>query len=628
MRFRLLAIILLASLCVLALPAGAYAEAPPATPRQIYANGAETGQPAFDLVPQVGASASWGPITNVKRSGLRSLWVAGTAPTKFPVYPSGTIGSAYLHLTDLSDYYNAVLSYWYLSPSRGAADADSFVFYYQTNPGTKHARFYVANAATWTQKSYDLSALANGQLSRTDLDVQFRFQDSEEGGGLAVGNGQGPAIDDFSVSAWKYGPVRSVAAGQSGNDFRVTWARPYDALNSTTPEPRSIAYRVWRSPAGKNTWTEVSPVGRLSDSTLAFADPISEEGVSFEYLVQAWDPGTGLDYGKGTKSGSVSAPVGNPVVTMGLPPMDFDLASGPVAISGMASDSGSGVKIVQLRFKRANGTCWNGAGWVATDTWLPVDAHDSDWATWSASWTPDAPVLASGEVVAVTARVTDRSNRTASVTSYSAGSISPAAMTITRSTSVTSYGGSARISGVLTSKDAAVSGAPVELQYYSGGWKRKESKSTATDGKVYFDVKPYNKTSYRLSFVKSGYQSVVTSSLSVTPRVSLTKPSRPSSARKNRTFYVYGYVKPKHPARSTYSTASPVRVRAYRYSSGKWVYKKTFYAKISTVSSTTSKYVVAAKLPYTGSWKLRAVAPTDSLHYETWSAYTTSFKVK
>jgi len=104
--------------------------------------------------------------------------------------------------------------------------------------------------------------------------------------------------------------------------------------------------------------------------------------------------------------------------------------------------------------------------------------------------------------------------------------------------------------------------------------------------------------------------------------VSLTTPKRPSSAKKNRSFTTYGFLKPAH---AKYSV--PVKVKAYRYERGKWVCRRTFSAKAYDYHGYT-KYVAKVKLPYTGKWKLRANAPSDAQHYSTWTAYTKYFRVR
>ena len=158
--------------------------------------------------------------------------------------------------------------------------------------------------------------------------MQFSFVDVVEGPGQDVGNPIGPLVDDVLVTGWKYGPVRSMAASKVGTDFRVTWARPYNSLNETVGDTRTLSYRVWRSPAGADTWTELT-TSRLGDGVTSYDDPILIEGQPFEYLVQAWDPGAGTGYGAPVKSGSVSVPAADPILTLSAPTTGFTVGTGP-----------------------------------------------------------------------------------------------------------------------------------------------------------------------------------------------------------------------------------------------------------------------------------------------------------
>ena len=206
-----------------------------------------------------------------------------------------------------------------------------------------------------------------------------------------------------------------------GTNFRTTWQRPHNSLNETVGDTRTLSYRVWRSPAGAETWTELT-TSRLGDSATSYDDPILIEGQPFEYLVQAWDPGTGTGYGEWRKSGSVSVPAADPVLTLAAPATGFTVGTGPVSVSGTASDTGSGVDSVDIRVRRADGLCWNGVSWTSVDTWLPVGTHAPDWSTWSHIWTPDDLTAASPQPITISARATDRSGRVSSRSAQSAWS--------------------------------------------------------------------------------------------------------------------------------------------------------------------------------------------------------------
>ena len=100
----------------------------------------------------------------------------------------------------------------------------------------------------------------------------------------------------------------------------------------------------------------------------------------------------------------------------------------------------------------------------------------------------------------------------------------------------------------------------------------------------------------------------------VLPRVYLPKPYAKSPQTYGRSYTLRGSLKPQHAAGST------VRIKAYRYSSGKYRYKKTYYAKAYNYDG-YSKYSIKIKLPRTGKWRLKAYHPADSLNAETSSAY-------
>jgi hypothetical protein len=74
-------------------------------------------------------------------------------------------------------------------------------------------------------------------------------------------------------------------------------------------------------------------------------------------------------------------------------------------------------------------------------------------------------------------------------------------------------------------------------------------------------------------------------------------------------------LKPRHKA-----TTYPVKIYAYRYEGGKYVYKKVYKAKASNYSSYT-KYRASIKLPSKGKWRLRTLHAADSLNAKTYSSW-------
>ncbi len=186
------------------------------------------------------------------------------------------------------------------------------------------------------------------------------------------------------------------------------------------------------------------------------------------------------------------------------------------------------------------------------------------------------------------------------------------------------YGASATAAGTLVLEGIPLEGVGVQLQYYSGGWKTLDTKLTDAAGKVVFSAKPINKskTSFRLQFAGTGFDTKTGAAVVVTPRPYVGAPWKSTTARKNKSFTVRGTLNPRHTAGS-----SPVKLRFYRWNGKKYVYKKSYTAKAYNYS-TYSRYKASVKLPSSGTWRMRAYAPADSLHAASaWSSYT-KFKVK
>ncbi len=102
-----------------------------------------------------------------------------------------------------------------------------------------------------------------------------------------------------------------------------------------------------------------------------------------------------------------------PDVAMTSPSKDFSLIDGKVAIAGTSADEAGSVETVQVRIRRASdGKLWNGSAWQIVNepseaAWLPVTTADG-YRTWTASWTPDAELLAAPSAVFIWARAVDQ----------------------------------------------------------------------------------------------------------------------------------------------------------------------------------------------------------------------------
>ncbi len=153
------------------------------------------------------------------------------------------------------------------------------------------------------------------------------------------------------------------------------------------------------------------------------------------------------------------------------------------------------------------------------------------------------------------------------------------ATTLTFSAPSTCDYGSAKVSGVLKNGGGAVLvGLPVKIEYSYDNFAHvagSKTVSTVTGGKYSWTFAPTKKTYYRAQY-KGDATRLASNRITraVLPKVSLTKPSAKSTQSFGKSYTFRGYLKPKHSAGT-----KPVRIKAYRYSGGKYRYKKTYYAK-------------------------------------------------
>jgi len=370
----------------------------------------------YDTAPNDG-NAYWGRSNGRVHTGSYGLWNAGARPaglpSAWPAYTPNSGGVVGFDLPQLADYYESSVNYWFIQPSMGAAEynraASGFGVLYSTGGVTGAREYGFPWTGVWLSRTHDTG------VSRKAGNVQFQFYDDSSDNEV----GEGPSIDDVKISGWKYGPVRNVTAGVAGSKVNLAWARPWSSTELATPEGRAISYRVFWAPDGTANWSE-SAVSRLGNSVTATAVPVPAEGQSVRFAVQAYDPAGDTGYGRHAEK-VVAIPAVPPAASMSAPLAGFALTNAPVLIAGSSSDVGTGVSNVRVRIRRAGGLCWNGAGWVAADTWLLATSANS-WATWSYSWTPDLATLAAGEIVTVSARATDGSGYNATTAGVSSAS--------------------------------------------------------------------------------------------------------------------------------------------------------------------------------------------------------------
>jgi len=181
------------------------------------------------------------------------------------------------------------------------------------------------------------------------------------------------------------------------------------------------------------------------------------------------------------------------------------------------------------------------------------------------------------------------------------------------------YGSTFAISGTLSvaGSGLGVPEVPVVLRSSADGltWTASGPISpTSAGGSFLFAVRPTTKTYYRVDFAGDAtHQGSVSGSVYVTSRVYLTAPVAPARISRLHYYTIYGYLKPRHPARSY-----PVRIYRWRYVGGKWRGYGYVSARASDHFSYT-KYSRSMRLPYAGRWRLRAYH-ADAGHAATWSS--------
>lgn len=353
---------------------------PMLAPAQIFSEGFEGAAPArltLDWILSTGypTSAYWGPITQQKHSGTRGLWCAGTSIAAITPpdpwvffggrYPDYTAGLATFDLPELSGYYSATLDFWYRIPSLGSEDGSSFnVKWSATGSGDywNNSKAWPVSAS-WAHAVMDMTApTPAGQsrpvsLSRTTGKVEFQFMDNAGNPGESPTTGEGPTIDDVTVSGYKYGPVRDLAVSFADSAAHLTWSVP---VRSTAPaaadEERPLAYRVYRELDGSNVWTELTTT-RIPGTSFYDLDTSVPAG-TYRYVVQSWDTGSGTGYGQVSMSGDTATQF---------------LVGPPHSLSYMAAAHGS------IDGSSAQVVDFGGSGTAVTA--VPVDGYH--FLTWS-----------------------------------------------------------------------------------------------------------------------------------------------------------------------------------------------------------------------------------------------------
>lgn len=302
--------------CLFALPLVAGALPASSVPATVAATGFEPSDVSMHAVVPFDSqqTAVWGKVVGQGLGGGTALWCAGDlagggSSSFWPFYPSKSFSWVYLDVPAADTYFSLQPSLWYRMPS---VDADDL---FQAAVGSAGESSYDVDppvSADWTRLDLDASG-----RSRLPLRMQMNFADKAT---PAVPTWVGPLIDDILVTGYTYGPVRALSATGPAGAVQLAWQTPYRSLTETVAEERPLSYRVWRSIAGADAFSELS-AARIGVQSIV--DTTAAEGTTYDYFVQAWDTGTGARYGEPVQLRhtvpSPGAPVVAPTVQISVP---------------------------------------------------------------------------------------------------------------------------------------------------------------------------------------------------------------------------------------------------------------------------------------------------------------------
>ena len=346
-------------------PAYAVDPQPPLTGATLLSDSFDTASPGVTLASidylTFPSTAYWGVLAGRGVNGTAGLWCAGTPVPPGAVgstYPSESYGLATVDLSTslpgapgetLADFYSSRLELSYTMPTLGGADGESFNVGWGPSDGSikdTHTDFARTSVGSWARLGYDISqpvpagSYDRSDLSRTAGKAYLQWVDFPEGYGQS-GNGAGVTVDDLLVSGYKYGPVGALTAQNVSGGVQLTWQRPVRSTFAAAPaEERQLSYRVWRRATTESSWKELTAVGRLADSAVSYTDPSPSAGVTYSYLVQPWDPGTGTGYGEASTVG-IGQP-GNADLALTVTPSATKVVAGSsVTLTYLVANTGS-----------------------------------------------------------------------------------------------------------------------------------------------------------------------------------------------------------------------------------------------------------------------------------------------
>ena len=182
------------------------------------------------------------------------------------------------------------------------------------------------------------------------------------------------------------------------------------------------------------------------------------------------------------------------------------------------------------------------------------------------------------------------------------------------------YRARAVVSATLTDAGGrALAGKALVLKSASGA-TITTFKATSAAG-VYTGTAPLvrSKTAFRITFGGDGTFAPSSHGVNVLPKVSLSTPVAASAVARRRTFTVTTVLMPRHPQGTL-----PVQFRCYRLErsgdASVWRLRNTVSAKAYDYWSNT-RCRASVSLPYSGTWRICAYHPEDTLNSVTVSAY-------
>ncbi len=197
-------------------------------------------------------------------------------------------------------------------------------------------------------------------------------------------------------------------------------------------------------------------------------------------------------------------------------------------------------------------------------------------------------------------------------------------LSMTANHAVVRYNGSATLSGVASLSGTPLASNPILVQKrLAGSDSSWTSLNYGSDGTPKTRTDAAGRFTYAVSGItrKMEYRAVVWPSathgwrhgapVAVKPHAYLSRPYAPRTVYRNRSFWVYGFLKTRHGA-----GARSVTITAYRSGMGAWRYARNYNY------SSYTKYGTSMQLPYAGRWKLVATTPADGYHAATTSSAT------